>query len=492
VLRALSRSIVGLALLTVPAAAGTFEVSPGDNVEGAIGALQPGDELVIHGGTYSNTDRFGISLVGSAASPIVIRAADGEHPVFTRPDALQNLWEIDRADYVTIRGLEFSGGSAGLRIAAAKFLTIEDCEIHGTEDVALRANDPGANYQALHIVHNHIHDTGGTGEGMYLGCNSNACRVFDSVIERNWVHSTNGAAVSQGDGIELKEGGYGNTIRDNVIHDTGYPCILTDSAVGGAANIIERNVMWHCGDHGIQTSSDAIIRNNIILGSVANGIALQAHQAGSPSNLVVVHNTILHPTNNAISVGGITGSVVIANNALYAQSGKAISVSGSTTGLVVAGNVGVGASDAGGIVAGDLVNDLVAANYNGAPPADVFPKSGAVLVGAGNATYGIADDFNGTPRDGTLDVGAYRFNSAGNPGWTIISGFKGTVGPGTGGDVTGGDDFPTGMNPADGSSDGCGCAAQSPRSTAPLWLVVAALVLRRRSRRTRRCVRSRT
>jgi hypothetical protein len=477
------KSIVALALLTVPAAAGTVEVSPGDNVEAVIATLQPGDELVIHGGTYSNTDRFGIDLVGTAASPIVIRAADGEHPVFTRPDAAQNMWEIDRAEYVTIRGLEFSGGSAGLRIGAGRFLTIEDCEIHGTADVALRANDPGVSYEALHIVHNHIHDTGGTGEGMYLGCNSNGCRVFNSVIERNWVHSTNGAAVSQGDGIELKEGGYGNTIRDNVIHDTGYPCILTDSTVGnGAANIIERNVMWHCGDHGIQTSADAIIRNNIILGSVANGIAMQVHQAGSPSNLVVVHNTILHPANNAISVGGITGSVVIANNALYAQAGKAIAVSGATTGLVVAGNVGVGASDAGGIIAGDLINDLIAATYSGAPPADVFPKSGSALVGAGNASYGIPDDFNGTPRDGSLDAGAYRFNSAGNPGWTIVSGFKDTSGPGAGGDIAG-DGVPDGMNPANGLSDGCGCEAQSRQRTTPLWLVVAALVLRRRSRR---------
>jgi MYXO-CTERM domain-containing protein len=477
----MSRPLLALLWLTAPAAAGTVEVSPGDNVEAAIAALQPGDELVVHGGTYSNTDRFGIDVVGTEGSPIVIRAADGEHPVFTRPDAAQNLWDIDRAEYVTIRGFELSGGSAGIRIVAARFLTIEDCEIHGTEDVALRANDTGASYEALHINHNHIHDTGGTGEGMYLGCNSNACQMFDSVIERNWVHATNGAAVSQGDGIEIKEGSYGNTIRDNVIHDTGYPCILTYSTVGnGAANIIERNVMWHCGDHGIQSAADAIIRNNIILGSASNGIAMQPHQAGTPSNLVVVHNTVLHAANDAISVSGITGSVVIANNALYAQSGSAIAVGGSTTGLVVAGNVGIGA---GGVAAGDLAADFVAASYAGTPPIDVFPKPAGALLGAGSATYAVADDFNGTPRDGTMDAGAYRFAATGNPGWVIAEGFK-TSGGGDGSGGDGGVDDP-GTDPDDGGG-GCGCNARSPDGSAVLWIALGAILVRRRRKEASR------
>jgi len=474
----MGRSILLLAIAS-PAVAGTVELSPSGDAEATIASLQPGDELIVHGGTYSNTDRFSVSLVGTQAAPIVIRAADGEHPIFTRPDAAQNLWDIDRAEYVTIRGIEFVGGSAALRIGVARFLTIEDCEVHNSEDVAVRANDTGARYEALHIKHNHIHDTGGTGEGMYLGCNSNACQVFDSVIEGNWVHNTNGATVTQGDGIELKEGSYNNIIRDNVVHDTGYPCILTYSTVGnGAQNVIERNVMWHCGDHGIQSAADAIIRNNIVLGSAANGIAMQPHQAGSPSNLVVVHNTVLHATNAAISISGITGSVVVANNALYAQGGTAISVSGTTTGLVAVGNVGVGTSTVGGIAAGDLANDFVAASYSGAPPNDVFPKSGSALVGAGVAMYGVMDDFNGTPREGTLDVGAYRFAAGGNPGWPIGPGFKDPP-ANVGGDNVGGDS-PSGTDPA--NKDGCGCHSTSPSGWFALFALTAWLGRRRSAR----------
>ena len=155
--------------LASTAHAGTFEATPADDLEAKINALVAGDELIVHGGTYTLSGRFGISLAGTAAAPIVIRAADGERPVIDRPAADQNIWDLDRADYVTIRGLEFKGGSAGVRITAADHLTIEDCEIHDTADVALRANDGGAVYRNLLIRHNHIHDTDGTGEGMYLG-----------------------------------------------------------------------------------------------------------------------------------------------------------------------------------------------------------------------------------------------------------------------------------------------------------------------------------
>ncbi len=58
------------------------------------------------------------------------------------------------------------------------------------------------------------------------------------------------------------------------------------------------------------------------------------------------------------------------------------------------------------------------------PGQDAFPIVGSALVGAGDPTYMAADDFNGTPRTSTMDVGAYIFNANGNPGWTVTSGFK--------------------------------------------------------------------
>ena len=348
---------VGIAVPSV-AAAEVFLAGPSDDVEALINALQPGDELVLSGGMYTLSERFSFAIAGTESEAITIRAADGEVPHLHRPNANQNIIDIDQAEHVTIRGIEFSGGSAGIRISGARFLTIEGCEVHDTGDVAIRANDSGVTYESLRILGNHIHHTNNTGEGMYLGCNNAGCEVTDSLIEGNYIHHTNQPSVSQGDGIELKEGSSGNVIRDNVIHDTNYPCILT-YATNGAQNVIERNVMWNCGDHGIQSAADAVIRNNIILGANADGIAMQPHQSGSPSELIVRHNTVLNAGGDAVSLRGISGSVVIANNALYAQDGWAFFVNGGTSGLVFAGNAGMGgASDAGlAVLQGDITVD---------------------------------------------------------------------------------------------------------------------------------------
>ncbi|MEM9193315.1 MAG: right-handed parallel beta-helix repeat-containing protein [Myxococcota bacterium] len=371
-------------------------------------------------------------------------------------------------------------------------MTIEDCEVHDTGDVAVRFNDGGAAYEGIRILRNHIYRTNDTGEGMYLGCNRNGCQLFDSLIEGNYVHTTDQPSVDQGDGIELKEGSYNNIIRDNVIHDTNFPCILTYSTMGnGPPNIIERNVMWNCGDHAIQSAADAIIRNNIILSANADGIAMQPHQSGTPSNLRVVHNTILHPSGRAISLRGIDGEVIIANNALYSPS-EAFFVNGGDNGLTFVANVGTGAvngtGSAGLLAGGDLASDFLMASYSGAAPNNVFPAPGSPLIGAGDPAYRADDDFNGTPRTGAPDVGAYAFAVGGNPGWTLGEGFKddapvapppdgGTPPDASVGDGSAGGD---GGGGATSDSDGGCSAGPGPVSDGLLVAFVGLLALRRR------------
>ena len=478
--------------LTLPSGAGAEVLNggPSDDIEAMINGLQPGDELVLSGGMYMLTERFSFAIAGTENAPIVIRAQDGQTPHLHRPNADQNIIDIDNAEYVTIRGIEFSGGSAGIRISGARFLTIEECEVHDTGDVAVRANDSGVTYESLRILRNHIHHTNNTGEGMYLGCNNGGCEVVRSLIEGNYVHHTNQPSVSQGDGIELKEGSFDNVIRDNVIHDTNYPCILT-YATNGSPNIIERNVMWNCGDHAIQSAADAVIRNNIILSANADGIAMQPHQSGSPSNLVVVHNTVLEATGDAISVRGISGSVVVANNALYAQNGSAFFVNGGTLGLVFEGNAGVGGVTDGSLsmLSGNLGADFVDASFGGQPPMDLFPAAEGTLAASGSAAHVTVDDFNGMPREGVADVGAYAFSADGNPGWALDEAFKtstprsnpGTGGRGGGGGSSGGSGGGSGAS-GGGSSSGCSIGSQSDGAALLLvmtWLV-AMLAWRRR------------
>jgi len=422
--------MVALPLIVAPAGAAVVEVGPGDNLQAAVNAMGPGDTLVLRGGTYTLTARFSVQVSCLASSPCEIRAKPGEVPVLHRPAADQNIVDVEFSHHLAFIGIEFTGGSRGVRIRESTFITLEGCHIHDTGDAAVTANDAGSVYEGLYFVRNHIHHTNNTGEGMYLGCNYGVCQMFASVVEGNWIHDTNGPTVSQGDGIEIKEGSWGNVVRDNVIHDTGYPCILTYATVGnGGPNVIERNLMWGCGDHAIQAAADAVIRNNIILGAAADGIRNQLHQSGTPSNLEIAHNTVLAPSGNALRSSGITGPVLIANNALYAQSGYALRVDGDLSQVTIAGNVGAGATlgvSGGYAGTGDLATDFVAASYSGVLPQDPFPAPGSDLVGVADGTWLAADDFNRRARFTPGDVGAYRYETGGNPGWPLAAGFKPT------------------------------------------------------------------
>jgi len=415
--------------LHVPALAAVTEVGPGDDLRAAIAALGPGDELVLAGGTYDFGSRFNITVVGEPDRPAVIRAAERQTPVISMNTGSQNVMEIQGSRYLTVRGLTFTGGSHGIRLMDSDYVTIEDCEIYETGDVAISANS-GGTYEGLVLRRNHIHHTNGTGEGMYLGCNNDSCRVLNSVIEWNYIHHTNRASVSQGDGIELKEGSAGNIIRHNVIHDTNYPGIITYSARGnGGPNIVEANLIWNTNDNAIQSAADAIIRNNIVLGGP---IALQSHQSGTPSNQEIVHNTVIND-GSGINVRNVSGPVLIANNAVYSQTGAAIRlISGDLSQVTVAGNMGSGGLSGGssGYVPGDGIGaDFVGADYDGAPPIDVFPATGSALIGAGAPEYAVTEDFNGTPRAANSDAGAYRYSENGNPGWVLAAEFK-TFDPG--------------------------------------------------------------
>ncbi|WP_405234379.1 right-handed parallel beta-helix repeat-containing protein [Lentisalinibacter salinarum] len=413
-----------LFFLLAPAFSQSTEVSPGDDLRLAISALGAGDELVLSGGTYEFDSRFNITVVGEANRPAVIRAKAGEKPLIRMNTSSQNVIEIQGSRHLVIRGIAFSGGSHGIRLMNSDYVTIEDCEIYETGDVAISANS-GGTYEGLQLRRNHIHHTNGTGEGMYLGCNNDACRVLNSTIEWNYIHHTNRATVSQGDGIELKEGSAGNIVRHNVIHDTKYPGILTYSTRGnGAPNLIESNLVWNSNDNAIQSAADAIIRNNIIIGGE---IALQSHQAGSPSNHEIVHNTIIND-GSGIYVRDVSGPVLIANNAVYSQSGAAIRlISGDLSKVTVAGNVGAGGLSGGsaGYENGNgIAVDFVAASYRNSPPINVFPALESALIDAGAREYAATRDFNGSPRDGTADAGAYRYAAGGNPGWTLSAALK--------------------------------------------------------------------
>ncbi len=316
------------------------EASNGQRLRHAVDTLQPGDYLEISSGRYSIDSLWNLSITGTAQDPIWIVAAKGASVIITRRDANQNILNIgsrSRVQFLAIRGLEFTGGSHGIRIGNCNNVWIDQCHIHHTGEVCLSANSADTHH--IFLTRNEIHDGGGTAEGMYLGANHGKVVMSKSVIANNHVYNCGG---SQGDGIEVKQGSWGNLIAANKIHDCNYPCITVYGTNGKPQNIVERNLCFRSNDNVMQIQGEAIVRNNIMIGGQNSAFASTDHQ-GQTTNLQVIHNTILN-IGHAFRGSSWNGrsDMVLANNVIYSLKRNAMLFPNGAQGATITGNVVVG------------------------------------------------------------------------------------------------------------------------------------------------------
>ncbi len=378
----------------------------GADLADAVAALQPGDKLEIGAGTWSVNRWWTINIQGRMNAPIWIEAAAGATVIITRPDANQNVMNLgvgtgNVTEYVCIRGLEITGGSTGMKLYHCNNLWIDHCHIHDTGGVGIAANSEDTHH--LFITANHIHDPGGTAEGMYLGANNSEHVMHHSIVALNHVHDCSG---SQGDGIEVKQGSYGNRIVENLVHDTQYPCIIAYGTDGNEVNIIERNICYNSGDNVIQVQGEAIVRNNLAING-ARAFSSHDHQ-GSSSNLTVVHNTFIN-TGRAVNLSSWNGrtNMVFANNAVYSNGSEAINFSNGASGVTIIGNVClgevIGAST--GWITGNGLSDFNGLSWD-AVQRDATPSTESKLLDAADAAWAVSHDLNGDPRNDFYDAGA--------------------------------------------------------------------------------------
>ena len=92
VMRSLVASLPPVAAALSPAMAATIELHPGQSFEQAAEALNPGDTLVVHAGTYIDSGRIAITVKGTQSAPVVIQGAAGEaRPRIRAPSHHQNF-----------------------------------------------------------------------------------------------------------------------------------------------------------------------------------------------------------------------------------------------------------------------------------------------------------------------------------------------------------------------------------------------------------------
>lgn len=345
----------------------------------AVADLKPGDQLLLAAGTYSVDRLWDILVSGTAEAPIWITAEKDATVTFTRPDAKQNVLNIGQSSpvqYLCLRGIEITGGSHGLRLGRCHHVWIDNCHIHHTGGVCLSANSADTHH--LFLTKNHIHHGSGHAEGMYLGANNGEHIMSESVIAKNHIHDCRG---EQGDGIEVKQGSWGNLIAENDVHDTNYPCITVYGTAGKPVNIIEKNLCRRSSDNTMQVQGEAIVRNNVLIGAPGSGFASTDHQ-GKTLNLQVIHNTIIN-TSHAFSGGSWNNreGMVLANNVLYSKDKDAIRFTNGSAGVTITGNVVLGSGPKAGTTPGRGLEDFTnlawdAASFDAKPTASApFDKA---------------------------------------------------------------------------------------------------------------------
>lgn len=430
--------IVGFSACTCSGA--TIEIRPAtvdtqEEFENKANSLKPGDELILHEGTYSQNSRRAVTAKGTADKPIIIRAAEAGKVLLTRPhdniDRHNNIEFVD-CSYLIVRGLRFQGGSCGVRFIRGDHVTLEKCEIFETGNNALTMNSGDCN--SFIIRKNHIHHTGLSksgsteGEGMYIGCHSGSCRTTNTLVEGNYIHHLRSTSDGGNDGVEIKVGSYGNTVRDNVIHDTNigrqYPGIFVYGG-GPKVNIVEGNVIWKAGE-GIQVVSDAIVRNNIIFNCSVNGITAAPHGAVSKMrNVTIVNNTLVNNPRGARIRWSKATNMTFSNNAVYCPTSIAIDASGI-------GEAKFSANYIAGHLSGATIDG--SAFCNGGPISAAFvsvekndfrPGSASPLTAKADSSFAPNLDFNCYPRKAPFDVGACESQGrSNNTAWQVQAGFK--------------------------------------------------------------------
>ncbi len=330
----------------------------------AVSALLPGDRLEVCSGAYRVDAFWDIRVSGRAEAPISIVAAEGAQVVITRSDARQNVLNLGQGgpvQHLLLKGLEITGGSHGLRLGQCSNVWIDRCHIHDTGDVCLSANS--ADTSRLHLTRNHLHHGGGTAEGMYLGGNNATHIMSESVIALNHVHDCRG---EQGDGIEIKQGSWGNLLAENDIHDCNYPCITVYGTGGRARNVIERNVCYRSEDNVMQVQGEAIVRDNLLINGKGAGFSSTDHQ-GKTLGLEFIHNTVVN-TGHAFRGGSWNGraGMVLANNILYSRDASAVLFPNGHEGVTIAGNVTRGDAPKTGCTPGRGLEDFKELSWDAA------------------------------------------------------------------------------------------------------------------------------
>lgn len=392
------KSALAVALLAVlayiPDAAADVlrQVSVGsvEQLENAVAAARPGDQILIAPGRYPLKIRFTARNSGTKIAPIIVAARDGLGSVVIDGAGSQITIRFSAAAYIRLQALDITGGGYhGVFFnKGAHDIIIDGNRIHDNHqrqplnshaelkgsgangrpgrifitnnEIFHTRHPPGGNFQGIDcnfcddfvIAGNYLHDIGKPTSELYSHYDRGACIQMKSsskntLIERNRFARCHIGIVFGGEGLASPEH-VGGIVRNNLIYDSGEIGIAIVNATGG---VLAHNTLFQNGES---------IR-----------IARDSRNPDSPNRVDVTHNVLGGPIRAMTDANG-----VVANNH-----------------VLVPG------------MAEQLFQDPVARNFRLKATASALIDQAVGNVGK------VLMDFDGTcrPQGGAADIGAFEY-----------------------------------------------------------------------------------
>lgn len=300
---------LALALLALPAGATTWYVANGGSdadpgtlaqpwatLQHAADTVQPGDTIVVRGGTYAGV-QFDDAASGTPGHPTVLKAYPSESPQITSD----------------------GGQDAGINLEGVSWFVVDGFTINDRTEAGIRAvggSQWGLTCAHVTIRNNHLDHNGNW--GIFTGFCSDLL-IAHNVTTRSVVE--HGIYVSNsGDRPVIRDntiwGNHANGIHMNGDVSAGGDGVISDALVEG--NIIFDNGVGGGSGINMDGVQGSIIRNNLVYGNHASGISLYRIDGG----------------------GGSSGNRVLNNTVIVASDGRwALNIQDGSTGNTVRNNI---------------------------------------------------------------------------------------------------------------------------------------------------------
>ncbi|MEO1774044.1 MAG: cadherin-like domain-containing protein [Pseudomonadota bacterium] len=400
--------------------------APFETIQHAVNSgLQPGDEIVVRPGTY--TEQIWITADGAEDAYITIRSEVPGAAEIRPPDGAYSTVNL-RSNYVVVEGFDIVGGGGH---------GIDAESVHHTK-----------------ILNNVIHNSGGSGiQYNYSDFIHIEGNVTHSNASTNGFH-TSGISLYQNRNIsdDVEDGQFRNVVKDNISYNNiEGPTILTEHTDGNGIiiddfrntqvapgggdlrqgpafgeyvgeTLVEGNLVYENGGKGIQVylSDNITVRNNTAYNNNLDNVNPgtwrgELSNAQSSNNTWVNNIAVTDPDvnvhNNAIAdtshSGYVNENIVWENNLTFSGTEGEPSIN----------------SNNGPILSSD-------GNLIGVDPRFVDPENGdfrlqsdSPAIDAGTGAFGLSPtDLNGDDRTiGPVDLGVYEFEVSGTTPPTTVA-----------------------------------------------------------------------